>query len=63
MAELTGPEYPYAHAVLLAQTRRMRSSEVNYIDHPLMGVIIKVTPVIVNEVAEEGATASTSQAQ
>jgi len=41
----TGPTYPYAHAVLLHQTRRMRSGEVNYIDHPLLGVIIKVTPV------------------
>jgi len=43
--DLAEPEYPYAHAVLLHQTRRMRSGEVNYIDHPLLGVVVKVTPV------------------
>lgn len=42
-----GPEYPYRHAVLLNQTRRMRSSEVNYIDHPMFGVVVKVTRVAV----------------
>jgi hypothetical protein len=26
-------------------SRRMRSGELHYIDHPLMGVLIKVTPV------------------
>jgi hypothetical protein len=40
-----GPDYPYRHAVLLSQTRRMRSNEVNYIDHPMFGVVVKVTPV------------------
>jgi len=39
------PAYPYAHAVLLQQTRRMRSGDVNYIDHPMIGVIAKVTPI------------------
>jgi len=29
---------------LLNQTRRMRSGEVNYIDHPMFGVVVKVTP-------------------
>lgn len=37
--------YPYRHAVLLQQKRRMRSKEVHYIDHPKLGVVIKVTPV------------------
>jgi hypothetical protein len=37
--------YPYRHAVLLQQTRRMRSKEVNYIDHPMFGVVVKVTPL------------------
>lgn len=43
------PVYPYRHAVLLKQSRRMRSMEVHYIDHPLMGVIIKFTPVTTQE--------------
>lgn len=43
-AEL-GPPYPWRHAVLLQQARRMRSNEVHYIDHPLMGLVIKITPL------------------
>ncbi|MEM1153664.1 MAG: CsiV family protein [Pseudomonadota bacterium] len=41
----TGPVYPYRHAVLLEQTRRMRSNEVHYIDHPVLGVVVKFTPL------------------
>jgi hypothetical protein len=41
--------YPYRHAVLLEQTRRMRSNEVHYMDHPLLGVIVKFTPVTAKE--------------
>ena len=37
--------YPYRHALLLKQKRRMRSKEVHYIDHPKFGIVIKVTPV------------------
>jgi Peptidoglycan-binding protein, CsiV len=37
--------YPYRHAVLLQQTRHMRSGEVNYIDHPMLGVVVKVMPL------------------
>ena len=37
--------YPWRHAVLMQQKRRMRSNEVHYIDHPLMGVIVRFTPV------------------
>ena len=43
--ELLGPVYPYRHAVLLQQKRRMRSTEVHYIDHPKLGVVIKITPL------------------
>ncbi len=32
----------YAH---VAQSRRMRSRELHYIDHPLMGILIKLTPI------------------
>ena len=47
--EVESPIYPYRHAVLLEQTRRMRSNEIHYIDHPLMGVIIKFTPITAEE--------------
>ena len=43
--ESLGPLYPYRHAVLLQQKRRMRSTEVHYIDHPKLGVVIKITPL------------------
>jgi hypothetical protein len=49
--QMTAPDealdsgYPYRHAVLLQQTRRMRSGEVAYVDHPLLGVLIKITPL------------------
>lgn len=29
----------------LSQNRRMRSNELNYLEHPLMGMLIKITPV------------------
>ena len=29
----------------LLQKRRMRSNELNYLEHPLMGMLIKITPV------------------
>ncbi len=43
--EETGPQYPYRHAILLQQNRRMRSKEVHYIDHPLLGVVLSFTPL------------------
>ena len=46
-----GPVYPFRHAVLIKQARRMRSNEVHYIDHPLLGLIIKFTPVSDQELA------------
>ncbi len=41
---ITTSRYPYAGAVVMDQTRRMRSGEEHYIDHPLFGLIIKITP-------------------
>ncbi len=38
-----GPIYPWRHAVLLKQKRKMRSNEVHYIDHPALGLVIKLT--------------------
>ncbi len=31
--------------VVMRQNRRMRSNEVHYLDHPLFGVLIKITPI------------------
>ncbi len=52
LEEEMGPVYPYRHAVLFEQTRRMRSNEVHYIDHPLMGAIITFTPVTDQDLAD-----------
>ncbi|MEH6609902.1 MAG: CsiV family protein [Halioglobus sp.] len=46
------PAYPWRHAVLMQQKRRMRSNEVHYIDHPMLGVVIKVTPLSAEELEE-----------
>ena len=37
--------YPWGHAILLEQSRRMRSGELHYLDHPVLGVLIKLTPM------------------
>jgi hypothetical protein len=42
-AWLARPEYSYRHAVLLQQRRRLRSGELHYIDHPLLGLLIKIS--------------------
>ncbi|MBE9540150.1 MAG: hypothetical protein IMF06_13780 [Proteobacteria bacterium] len=43
--EPTGPIYPWRHAIALQQKRKMRSTEVHYIDHPMLGVVVKVSPL------------------
>lgn len=50
-AQPPGPVYPFRHAVLLDQKRRMRSGETHYIDHPLLGMIVKFTPVTAEELS------------
>lgn len=37
--------YPYRHAIVHRQSRRMRSGEIHYLDHPVIGVVVKVTPI------------------
>lgn len=32
--------------VVMRQNRRMRSGEVHYLDHPMFGVLIKITPIV-----------------
>ncbi|RYY75322.1 MAG: hypothetical protein EOO52_07865 [Gammaproteobacteria bacterium] len=41
---------PIQRIVKLKQERTMRSNEIHYIDHPLIGVIIKIIPVETNTV-------------
>ncbi len=47
--------YVLDRVVLVKQKRRMRSGELHFIDHPLLGLLIKVTPyeLPVEEVLEE----------
>ena len=42
--DITGKQYSVDRTVALRQHRRMRSNELHYIDHPLMGLLIKITP-------------------
>ena len=51
-----GPVYPWRHAILLQQERRMRSTEVHYIDHPMMGVVVKISPLTKEELQERADT-------
>ncbi|MDX1734615.1 MAG: CsiV family protein [Halioglobus sp.] len=37
--------YPWRHAVLMRQKRRMRSDEVHYLDHPMLGIVAKLVPL------------------
>ena len=39
------PVYGFRHAVLMQQKRRMRSKEVHYLDHPMLGVVVRLNPV------------------
>jgi len=32
-------------AAIIKQSRRMRSNELHYIDHPMLGILVRVTPV------------------
>jgi hypothetical protein len=48
------PVYPFRHAVLMQQKRRMRSGEIHYLDHPMFGVIVKITPMEAEELDQMG---------
>jgi hypothetical protein len=43
-AENTTPEYVTRQIILLQEERNMRSGEIHYLDHPVLAVIIQVTP-------------------
>ena len=38
------PAYPWRHAIVHRQSRRMRSGEVHYLDHPVIAVVVKLLP-------------------
>lgn len=42
-------QYQVERTVVLRQHRRMRSGELHYIDHPLFGLLIKITPIDVDK--------------
>jgi len=46
------PDFVPTQLVRLQESRRMRSSELHYIDHPMLGVIAKVLPI--ENVPEDG---------
>jgi hypothetical protein len=43
LLQLLGNQFSVERTLVLQQQRRMRSDELHYIDHPLMGVLIRVT--------------------
>lgn len=40
-----GPLYQFRHAVTFQQERRMRSEEIHYLDHPMLGLVIQIRPL------------------
>ncbi len=55
--------YVLDRVVLVKQKRRMRSGELHFIDHPLLGLLIKVTPyeLPVEDVSEEAELNDTTE--
>jgi hypothetical protein len=41
----TPDPYFYRHAIVHRQSRRMRSGELHYLDHPVLAVVLRLTPV------------------
>lgn len=48
---LAQPLYQVERTVVMRQHRRMRSEELHYIDHPLFGLVVRVTPIEINDSA------------
>lgn len=51
--DLTSSQYAVDQTSTMRQSRRMRSNELHYIDHPLMGLLVRITPYEFPEPAEE----------
>ena len=46
-------EWQAVRGFQLKESRRMRSTEIHYLDHPFMGMVVVITPVELPEAAEE----------
>ncbi len=57
------PEWIPLRAAKIERSRRMCSGEVHYLDHPLVGIVVKVTPYEVPEEASEEAPESEASDQ
>ena len=55
------PEWIPLRAAKIERSRRMRSGEVHYLDHPLVGMVVKVTPYEVPEEAPESEASDVSE--
>lgn len=53
--------YKLSNVVAMKQRRRMRSNELHYIDHPLMGLLIRFTPYIPRHLQNPDEDASESE--
>lgn len=53
--DLTHSQYAVDQTSTMRQSRRMRSNELHYIDHPLMGLLVRITPYEFPEPAQEPA--------
>jgi hypothetical protein len=53
-------ERPVLQDYRLFETRRMRSTEIHYFDHPMMGIVVKVTPYELEIPAPEPQAVTTS---
>ena len=51
--DLDGNDYSIDQTIALRQSRRMRSNELHYIDHPLMGLLVKITAYEFPEAEQE----------
>ena len=54
--ELAGNLFSVERTVVMRQQRRMRSNELHYIDHPLMGLLVRITTYEFPEPEEEVST-------
>jgi len=46
-SELANPSLPPRGYMTMVQSRRMRSEELHYLDHPKLGVIVRIDPVAI----------------
>ncbi|WP_317928715.1 CsiV family protein [Halioxenophilus sp. WMMB6] len=57
------PGYIIERIILHKQSRKMRSNEIHYIDHPVLGLVVKVTPWTAPETIEPASETAQGSAQ